>query len=73
MTPGQRINQLRIHKDLTQDELAKELGLNTPAKIIKWESDSHLPNGRELRNLAYLFDVSADYLLGLDHFIKPKK
>ena len=45
MTIGQNIRQLRKEREMTQDELAAEIGV-TPQAISKWENDTGLPDIR---------------------------
>lgn len=73
MTPGKRIKRLRVQSDLGQKNLADELGYKTYTTISKWESDQSLPPGRELKKLAVFFNVSVDYILGLDELLKKNK
>ena len=57
-TLGSRIAELRRRKNMTQEELAAELGV-TPQAVSKWENDITL-----LPQLARLFGVTTDELLG---------
>ena len=57
-TLGSRIAELRRKKNMTQEELAAELGV-TPQAVSKWETDITL-----LPQLARLFGVTTDELLG---------
>lgn len=66
MVFGERLKSLRERKSLTQTELAELMGYKNYTTITKWESGSSLPRGKELKALSNLFNVSADYLLGLD-------
>src|SRR5699024_3499247 len=65
-TSGERIKRLRLTNNVSQQELSADLGYKTYTTVSKWESDSSLPPGKELIKLATYFDVSTDYLLGLD-------
>lgn len=67
MTPGERIKILRIKNDISQKQLSHDLGYKTYTTISKWEADASLPPGKELKNLATYFQVSTDYILGLDN------
>ncbi len=60
-----RIKELREQNGLTQVSLAKRLGLSRSA-INAWEMGVSVPSTQYLAELARLFKVSADYLLGLD-------
>lgn len=67
-TSGERIRKLRILRNLSQQELSHDLGYKTYTTVSKWESDASLPPGKELKKLATYFEVSTDYLLGLDNY-----
>lgn len=73
MTPGQRIKKLRILNKLEQEEVAEQLDHPSSVLLTNWESDKSLPPSRELKKLAKIFEVSVDYILGLDHSIKNKE
>ena len=62
-TLGSRIAELRRKKNMTQEELAAELGV-TPQAVSKWENDLSCPDITLLPQLARLFDVTTDELLG---------
>lgn len=63
-TTGMRLKTLRQNRGWSQEELADILKLSKSA-ISKWERDVNYPQGRDIRALARLFNVSADYILGL--------
>ncbi|AVF22839.1 helix-turn-helix transcriptional regulator [Paenibacillus larvae] len=60
---GLRIKKLREEKGLTQDELAEMLGMKR-TNIANYEAGRVIPPGNVLRDLADIFAVSTDYLLG---------
>lgn len=60
---NEQIAFLRKQKGLTQEELANALGVTNQA-VSKWESAQCCPDIQLLPNLAKLFDVSVDELLG---------
>lgn len=62
---GDTIKQLREKNDYTQTTLAKKLGLSRSA-INAWEMGVSIPSTSYLVELAKLFSVSTDYILGLD-------
>ena len=66
---GKRINTLRRQKDVTQDELAAELGV-TAAAVSKWENGYTLPDILMLCALADYFQVTTDELLGRNPNVK---
>lgn len=63
MTLGERLQQLRKDRDLSQKEIAAHLKF-TVSTISNYEQDVHAPDLETLRKLADYYDVSADYLLG---------
>ena len=65
-TFGQRIKQLRQEKGLGQVLLAKELGVGKSI-ISLWEKDECEPTLSKLILLAKYFEVSIDYLAGLEY------
>lgn len=62
---GQRINELRTAKGWSQVELAKRLRV-AKQTVSNWENDNIQPSIEMLVRLAKLFDVTTDYLLGLE-------
>lgn len=59
----EQISFLRKQKGLTQEQLANALGV-TNQSVSKWESGQCCPDIQLLPNLAELFEVSVDELLG---------
>ena len=66
MTMGQIIKELRKGRGFTQEKLAERLGVTYQA-ISKWENDSGMPDISQIVPLATIFDVSTDFLFGIDH------
>ena len=64
MNLGKMILELRKKKNVTQEELAAELGV-TAAAVSKWEKGYTLPDILMLCALADYFTVTTDELLGL--------
>ena len=62
---GTRLKELRIEKNLTQKQLAEQLGYNQ-SMISFWEKGINEPTETAIRKAALFFQVSADYLLGLE-------
>lgn len=60
---GKKINELRKNKNITQEEMAAELGV-TAAAVSKWENNYTLPDILMLCALADYFEVTTDELLG---------
>ena len=63
MNLGKNIYDLRKSKNVTQEELAAELGV-TAAAVSKWENGYTLPDILMLCALADFFEVTTDELLG---------
>lgn len=66
----QRIKDLREDKDLTQAEVAKKLGLYTTQYQRYERAETTIP-ADIIVDIAKLYDVSTDYILGLTN--NPKK
>jgi transcriptional regulator with XRE-family HTH domain len=62
---SKRIRELRLERKLKQADVAKELKV-TPATVTRWESQTQEPDYLTLALLAQFFEVTTDYLLGLD-------
>ena len=62
MTLGQKLQGLRRERGWTQEELAGKLDVSRQA-LSRWESDSALPDTKNVVQLARIFGVSTDYLL----------
>ncbi len=60
-----RIKYLREAKGLTQALLAKQLGI-TRSSVNAWEMGISVPSTQYVVELAHIFKVSTDYLLGVD-------
>lgn len=59
-----RIKLLRDQRGMTQTELAKRLGI-TRSSVNAWEMGISVPSTQCIVELARLFKVSTDYLLGV--------
>lgn len=62
-TLGENISALRKEKSLTQEELSELLGVS-PQAVSKWENDLSCPDIMLLPNIAEIFNVTVDELLG---------
>lgn len=60
-----KIKTLRISNNLTQNDVAKKLGI-TRSSVNAWEMGISVPSTMYVVELAQLFAVSADYILGLE-------
>ena len=62
-----RVKELRLECGFSQKELAAKLN-TTNSAVCDWEKGRTQPDLQMLANIATLFGVSVDYLLGLsDH------
>ncbi len=62
---NERIKELRQSYQLNQVELAKVLNVSKQC-VSNWENDNVLPSIEMLIKIAKYFNVSTDYLLGLE-------
>ena len=63
---SERIKELREKQNLTQSGLAKKLNM-TRSAVNAWEMGISVPNVEKLVELSSLFNVSVDYLLGINN------
>lgn len=75
-TFGTRLKELREKNKMKQNDLARKLNLasnswckDVNSTISKWEHGENMPRVEILKKLAYIFDVSVSYLLGLTNII----
>ena len=62
---GKRLKELRQQKGLTQPELAKRLNISV-SSIGMYETDAREPSDEIKTKIADFFNVTVDYLLGID-------
>lgn len=67
MIIGKRIKELRLEARISQQTLAKAVGVDKRA-VIFWEQEINEPKATYILRLAKYFNVSADYLLGITDF-----
>lgn len=69
---SQKIKALRLEKELKQKDVAKAINIATNT-LSQFENNKGRPSLEVLTLLANFFEVSVDYLLGIeDDFIKPE-
>ena len=68
---GENIRRLRRLRDWTQDELADRLG-TTSQSVSRWENGTTYPDMEFLPELADLFSVTVDALIGVDRRTEEK-
>lgn len=61
---GQRLKELRKEYEFTQKEMGKKIGITTSA-YGSYEQGKNCPDALKLLEFSKIFNVSADYLLGL--------
>ena len=62
---GIRLKELREEKGYTQKQLAQLLGINS-VTYLHYEKEQREPPLSLLADIAKFFDVSVDYLLGVE-------
>lgn len=62
---NQKLKELREENKLLQKQLAAELGVSQ-VTIARWETASREPSFDDLIKIAKYFNVTTDYLLGLE-------
>lgn len=69
---GEKINELRRKRQLTQEEVAAHLGISFQA-ISKWERGEGYPDITMLPTIANYFGISVDELIGMEKIAKVEK
>lgn len=64
MDYGARFKERREYKELTQKQVADKIG-STQQQIYKYENNLQEMTGSRIKELCILYNVSADYILGL--------
>ena len=62
---GKKLKELRKQAGMTQQQLADKLGI-TKSVVSYYELSERTPSPEVLKDLALIFRVSADYLLGIE-------
>ncbi len=62
---GVRLQQLRMNRNMSQTELGKALN-RSKSVISAYENDLRIPPLEVLTEIAVIFNVSLDYLVGID-------
>ena len=65
-TFGKRLKELRIEKGLSIERLAEDVGIGK-SSISRWENAQAYVYAIYVVRLAQYFNVSVDYLLGLEN------
>lgn len=67
---GNRLKQLRIEYGILQKDLAEQLQLSQQT-ISLYESNKRQPDYDTLRTISEFFNVSTDYILGVNNIKEP--
>ena len=62
---AERLKELRAEKGVGQEKLAKDIGVGN-GTVSLWENELREPKMSNLVLLAQYFDVTIDYLVGLE-------
>ena len=68
-----RIKELRKEKGLTQEELAKMLGLSAKSNIANYENGANAPSDEVKLKMCEIFGCTMDYLMGKSEFKTDKE
>jgi transcriptional regulator with XRE-family HTH domain len=63
MTMGDRLRKLRLKKNISQEEVARQIGI-TRSAYSHYEINNRQPVYETLIKLAVFFEVSLDYVIG---------
>jgi transcriptional regulator with XRE-family HTH domain len=69
---NEKIKKLRLANDWTQEQLAERLDVSTQA-VSRWETNSTFPDIELLPDIAIIFDISVDELLGVNDSINHNR
>ena len=64
-TRGERIKELRKEYNVTQKQLSQATHI-AQSTISGWEQELFEPTASAIKLLCFFFDVSADYLIGIE-------
>ena len=67
-----RLKRLRKINDLTQEQLSDCMGVS-PQAVSRWETGATCPDISALPQLAEIFNITVDELLGVDEKKKQKE
>lgn len=67
-----QLKKLIEESNKTQNAICKDLGISKQ-KLSKWKTAYNEPSIDELMQLATYFEVSSDYLIGLENYDGTKK
>ncbi|WP_213996155.1 MULTISPECIES: helix-turn-helix transcriptional regulator [Tepidanaerobacter] len=69
-TIGQRIKQLRLENNLTQEDFGKLFGI-VKSTVSMYENDKSIPDDEIKKKIAEYFQVTLDWLMGISDTPTP--
>ena len=69
MDLGNNLFNARKKSGLSQEEVAEKLGVSRQT-VSKWETDETLPDIRQAKRMAILYNLSLDELISFDMDVK---
>ncbi|MBE5740932.1 MAG: helix-turn-helix transcriptional regulator [Clostridiales bacterium] len=63
---AERLQELRTDMGLTRNKLSKLLHVDDMT-ITRWEQEERIPNIEQIYKIAVFFDVTVDYLIGIQN------
>ena len=63
---NERLKEIRLESGLNQKQVAEKLGISTTC-YAGYEQGYRQPDLKMLKKICFLFEISADYLLGIDN------
>ncbi len=70
---SERLRKTRKINNMTADELAHKLGYSSKSTIHMWERGESIPPINVFLELSVIRDVSVDYLLGNDSYLRKEE
>lgn len=64
------LNQLLIDKGVSRNKFCADIGIGKNS-VANWEGRGNAPDGETLIKIAHYFNVSTDYLLGIEKPAAP--
>lgn len=71
-TFSQRLRYIRKRHNLTQKEMGEKIGVSGPT-ITRWEQGQFEPSTETIKQIAEMFDVSVEFLVGSSDDESAKK
>ena len=72
-TISERLRKTREKNNMTAAELARILSYDSKSTIYMWERGESVPPINVLLELSAIWDVSVDYLLGNDDYLRKEE